>query len=270
MVWRYILWICLWCLFTFTNIANAQVGGISASKVGTFCAGTVPARDLEFEPSYSFSKASKQWNEDSKLVRKFSSSDSVEIASELAIRCTYGFSDNLEMGISVPSDVSWASFGAKFKAWSAERSEFSIIAGINLPMGNRVYSKKSDATEDIGALAAGIVFSHQFSDKLLWDIDIQGQTLLRNAGANNHSDLFINTDMGYFAKEHIQLICGIGYYGFFYKNASESISMIDFHPGISYETGENFLIVLSSAIGLYGKNENQWYGINLAFTMTIR
>jgi hypothetical protein len=254
----------------FTNLTHAQVGGISASKVGTFCAGTVPGKDLEFEPSYSFAKSTKQWDSDNKLVNKFSTTDSAAIASELAIRCTYGFSDKLEIGISVPSDVSWASIGAKFNIWSRDHSGVSFIAGINLPMGNRVYSDKSYSLNDIGSFAGGIVISHQFSEKVLWDIDIQGQKLFRSAGVDNHSDLFINTDIGFYPKEHIQLICGMGYYNLFYRDANKNVFMIDIHPGISYETGENFLIVISSLIGLYGKNEHQWYGVNFAFAMTIR
>jgi hypothetical protein len=254
----------------FTNVINAQVGGISASKVGTFCAGTVPEKDLEFEPSFNLSRATKQWDANYKLVDKFSSPDSAEIGSGFAIRCTYGFTQKFEMGISVPSDVSGASLGAKFKTWSNDNSGFSVIAGINVPTGNRVSSNKSNSLDEIGTFAGGFVFSHKFSEKLLWDIHLQGQKLLRNAGVNNHTDVFISTDCGFYPKEQIQLIGGMGYYTNIFEDSSLNSGMLEIHPGVSYETGENFLIVASSSIGLLGKNETQSWGLNLAFTMTIR
>ena len=88
------------------NAAYSQVAGISASKIGTFCFGTVPAKDLEFEPSFSFGKTSQTWNSESKLQNKFANGDSIETISGLAFRCTYGLTDKLEIGMSAPADVS--------------------------------------------------------------------------------------------------------------------------------------------------------------------
>lgn len=251
-------------------VAHAQVGGLSASKVGTICAGPVPEKDLEFEPSFSFSRAKKQWDANNKPANSFSTSDSVEIASGFAIRCTYGFSEKFEMGISVPADVSESSLGSKYQVWSNDKSAIAAIAGINLPMGNRVYSDKSNSLDDIGSLAGGVCFSHQYIPEFLWDVDIQVQKLLNDAGSNNHSDLFVNTDIGFYPKEQVQLICGLSYFNHFYRNNAMNTFLLDIHPGISYETGENFLIVLGSSFGLLGKNVSQAWDISLAFTTTFR
>lgn len=252
------------------NAAYSQVTGISASKVGTYCVGTVPTKDLEFEPSFGFGKSNQKWNSFNKLENSFATRDSSETFSEFSIRCTYGLTDKIEIGMSAPSDVSGVSFGAKYIAWQNNICGIAIISGINLPLGNRTYDQSSKDPHDISSFAAGLVFSHKINDKLLLDFDIQGQTLIKNAKDNHHYDLFVNSDLGYYVNEHTQLICGLSYYNNFYQNSKSNNSLFDIHPGISYETGDNFLIVISSPIGLYGKNETQSFGVNIAFTMTIR
>lgn len=264
--------LCSIAIFTvgFLTTAYSQVAGISASKAGSYCVGTVPAKDLEFEPSFGFGKSHQKWNSDNKLENSFSSSDSAESYAEFAVRCTYGLTEKLEIGMAAPADVSGVSFGAKFIAFENDKNGIAIISGLNLPLGNRTYNLNSNDPHDISSLAGGFVFSREFSEKLLFDFDLQGQTLLKDAKWNTHYDLFINSDFGYYINDHTQLICGLSYYYNFYKDPKSDNSLLDIHPGISYETGDNFLIVLSSPFGLYGKNETQSYGVNIAFTMTIR
>jgi hypothetical protein len=254
----------------FSNPVFSQVKGISASKVGTYCIGTVPKRDLEFKPSFSFGISRQKWNSNYKLENSFATPDSLETYSEYSLRFTYGLTDKIEIGLSAPSDISGVSFGIKYIAMQNDKSGISIISGINSPLGNRFYDLSSKDSNDMVSFAVGFVYSHKINDKLLFDFDIQGQTLMKNAKENHHYDLFINSDLGYYANEHTQLICGLSYYNDFYNDSKLNNSLLDIHPGISYETGENFLIVISSPIGLYGKNEKQNYGINIAFTMTIR
>lgn len=172
--------------------------------------------------------------------------------------------------MSAPADVSGVSWAAKYITFQNEKSGLAFIGGVNLPLGNKIYDQTSSDPHEIGSFAGGFCISHKFNDKLLLDFDLQGQRLFNNVNENNHSDLFINSDIGYYIKEHAQLICGVSYFNNFYKNSKSDNSLFNIHPGISYETGENFLIVLSTQIGLYGKNIDQCYGVNIAFTMTIR
>ena len=262
--------IVLLLLVLIMNTAYSQVAGISASKIGTFCFGTVPAKDLEFEPSFSFGKTSQTWNSESKLQNKFANGDSIETISGLAFRCTYGLTDKLEIGMSAPADVSGVSWAVKYIVYQNEKSGVAAISGVNMPLGNKVYDKTSNDPHNISSFAGGICVSYKFNEKLFLDFDLQGQRLLINVKDNNHFDLFLNSDIGYYIKEHAQLICGLSYFNNFYHDSYSDNSLLNIHPGISYETGENFLIIISSPIGLYGKNIDQSYGINIAFTMTIR
>ena len=77
--------------------------------------------------------------------------------------------------------------------------------------------------------------------------------------SGKHFDLFVNSELSYYVTEHTQLICGLRYYNNFYHNSKSDNSLLNIHPGLAYETGDNFLIVINSPVGLYGKNEIQCY-----------
>ena len=257
-------------LVLLVNTSYSQVSGISASKIGAYCVETVPLKDLEFEPSFNFGRITKIWDSEKKLKTKFSTSDSVETFSGLAFRCTYGLTEKLEIGMSAPADVSGFSIAMKQISFRNDRSGLAIIAGINLELANGVKDQSEKNPYELGSYVAGFCISHKVSNRFHLDFDIQGQRSVNNVRRYSHSDVFVNSDVGFYIKEHAQLICGLSYMNTFYTNSEINNSLFSIHPGISFETGDNFLIVLSSNFGLYGKNTNQCNSINIAFTMTIR
>jgi hypothetical protein len=245
------------CLFLlnliFTGQTYSQVSGISASKIGTFCAGSVPAKDLEFEPSFILENA-------------FAAGGSSGLTSGLAFRFTYGVTDEFEIGMSVPADASESGWGVKHRLFYNDNNGLAAIAGVNLLIDDH----SGGNTKDVLSFAGGFCISHEFRNKLLLDIDVQGQMPLDNADTINHYLAFVDTDLGYYINGDTQLILGCSYFSRFGNGSRLNSDLLTINPGLSYESGDNFLMVISSPIGLKGKYGIQNYGINIAFTMTMR
>ncbi len=113
-------------LFFIICNAYSQVGGLSASKLGTYCAETVPVQSLEFEPTFNFASTTSYFNEHNNVSDLFMSDDSIQHFASTGFRFTYGLFENFELGVTIPIDISTISFGINIK--------YQLIANLSLDL----------------------------------------------------------------------------------------------------------------------------------------
>lgn len=245
---------------------KAQTGGLSASKLATLCAGTVPAKTIEFEPAFAVFFSDKMWNKSRKLEPVFAQSDSIAINSAFGFRFTYGFFENFEAGISLPVNFESFSLGIKYKLpWKVKMFNLGLLAGVNMNLGNkRVYGKIKFVNQHL-SFPLGIVLSYHNGKKFGFDTDVQYQF-----SANNKiNDLFINADIGYYITENIQPVIGLNYVSNNFKENKLCSDLMIINPGITIENAKNFILVISFPYGILGKNVMKPNGISFALTVLI-
>ena len=243
---------------------QAQIGGLSASKLMTLCTSTVPQSTIEFEPSFCFSNASMQWNETGKKESIFATSDSSLITSGLAFRFTYGLSQKVEAGVSVSSNMTMANWGIKYNFLTKDSYAFALLGGINTPLGNRISNKNIKSTEN--ALVGGFVTTINLSEKLNLDADVQYQRHLFEQTGHHQQDFFFNTDLGYYVVEKVQLVSG---FNFSFTDRDISQYQLIFNPGVTIEKANNFILVMQLPYTVLGKNVYQNLGFGIALTIMI-
>ncbi len=256
-------------LFFIINYVHSQVGGLSASKLGTYCVETVPVHTIEFEPAFSFASTTSYFDKDGNLQDIFMSDDSIQHFASTGFRFSYGLFKNLEIGVTIPIDISTLSFGVKYKLPIDTKVEFGLMAGYNGIYGNDVYVKRNTVHESTSAYAFGGILTFPFSDKLSVDFNAQYQIHI-NETANNHKDgIFLSSDIGYYLFENVNFISGFSYSFRNNDDAEEKSYLFTLNPGIAIEKAERFILVLNSPIDLLGKNEYKTTGFGLALTILL-
>ena len=246
------------------NHAFSQVGGISASKLATLSAGTVPAHKIEFEPSFGIEWSGRHWNMQGNLQNTFLSSDSMAVASGFGFRFSYGATEKLEIGTAMPFDLSEISFGAKYNFLNNGRMALSALLGTNAMLGNTIYNK----TEQEISLAGGFVYTLAFTEQMGIDFVVQSQKHFRTPGSENIADIFIDLDYGYYVIESLQLCTGFNY-SYTSVNQTTANQRLIFNAGITFEPANNFLMVFSVPFDIYGINQDKATGFTFALTVTL-
>ncbi|MCD6366312.1 MAG: transporter [Bacteroidales bacterium] len=243
---------------------QAQVGGISASKLVTICTETVPANGIEFEPSFYFNSSSMAWSDAGKKQSIFSNTDSSQIKSGFAFRFSYGLTKNLETGVTVSGNMTIANWGFKYHFLNKKKTSLAIIGGINTPLGNRTTDKNNKSTENV--LASGLVMTLNFSEKFNMDADIQYQQHLFEQAGHHHQDFFFNTDLGYYLVDKVQVVSG---FNFSFADGDITQYQLIFNPGVTVEKADNFILVMQFPYTVLGKNSCQSFGFGMALTIMI-
>ena len=253
---------------SFSTIIFAQIGGLSGSKLGSLCTNVVHHNKIEFEPSFFHARSSQYWDNDNKLHSIYSTEDSLKVVTGLSFRFTYGLWDKLEFGLSVSTDVSTANLGVRYIVLQKEKYGIAAITGLNIPLGNRTIDQTVRATGNIPQMGLGIVGSYNFSKNLSLDFTGQYLHFLEETNDYDKGGLHLNSDLGYYVFNHqLQLIAGLGYR--FIQNKIGSHQTLTVFPGVTIETGESYIIVLSVPFDVYGQQENKNLGVNFALTLTF-
>lgn len=257
-------------MFFAISVAYSQVGGLSASKLGTYCAETVPAQSLEFEPTFYFASTTSYFNQNSDIHKLFMSEDSIQHFASTGFRFSYGLFENFELGVTIPIDISTISFGIKYKLPIDNKLEFGLMAGYNGIYGNDIYVKRNTVHESTSAYALGLICTYPFSDKLSIDFNAQYQTHIHKTITNHKKGVYLSSDIGYYLLKNINFISGFSY-SFRNNDAPEQNSyLFTFNPGIAIEKAERFILVLNSPVDLFGKNEYKTTGLGLALTILLK
>ena len=247
---------------------NAQIGGLSGSKLGSFCTDVVDHHKIEFEPSFFHARSSQYWDNDHKLNNIYNTNDSLKVVTGLSFRFTYGLWDKLEFGLSISTDVSAAALGVRYAFLQKEKYGIAAIAGLNIPLGNRTIDQTIRATGNIPQMGLGMVGTYNFSENLSLDFTGQFVHFLEETNDYDKGGFYLNSDLGYYIFNHqFQLIGGLGYH--FIRNNIGSHQVLTVFPGVTVETGNNYIIVISVPFDVYGQQENKNLGFNFALTLTF-
>lgn len=253
--------------------AEAQVAGISASKLATYNAYTIERYHLEIEPSFSWMSSRSAFNDHGSRYFYSANHDSLITSRALFLRGTYSPFKNLEIGTFITSDLSSLSVGLKYLFFNNKKFAASFIYGANWtglysPVLKPGFVPEPDTR--VSAYVGGFALTRQFSENLSWDTDLQYQ----NSFSGDHSfqnDYFVDSELGYYVFNHqLQLIGGFSYHYQDIKTANQDAYSLVFHPGVTIETGKSYIIVLYVPIALAGKNMGIYHGINLAFTLDVK
>ncbi len=256
-------------LFLIINNIYSQVGGLSASKLGTLCSEAVPAQAIEFEPLFAYASTTKFFDENGDIQNLFATSDSTQFFSASGFRFSYGLFKDFEIGVSLPVDVSMVSFGAKYKLPIGEKLTFGLLAGYNSVVGNTIYVRRSALHESTSSLVGGLIMTYEASDKFSMDFNAQYQKHLHITTEGHDQGLFISSDFGYYAIENVNFIIGMHYNFKKYDTFENNSHLFTINPGIAIEKAKNFILVLNVPIDLLGKNEFKTVGFGLALTIIL-
>lgn len=236
-------------LIFFSNNLFSQISGISASKLVVINTETVPKNKIEFEPAFNFS---------------ISNSDSLQTNSNFGFRFTYGLNDKTEIGISLPINMNGVNWGIKYHAIDIRRLSLGIIAGIENTLFVNNFTE-ADLPVFFKSYATGFTSTYQISNKLSIDFDSQVQSHFHYSKQDFH--LFINSELGYFIKDGLQLAGGFQYGNnpLFYSPENSLI----FNSGLTVEKAENFILVLNFPYQFKIKQSNASIGFAMALTILI-
>jgi len=259
----------LFLSFVFASTTMAQVGGLSASKLGTLCTATVPEGTIEFEPFFSYATSTNFFDSNGDIQALFSTSDSTLKFSGSGFRFTYGLMKDLEVGVSLPVDVSKVSFGAKYKLPIEGKLTMGLLAGYTTLIGNQAYDRRDAIHEETPAFVGGFIMTYEFNDKFSIDFDAQYQkhTLITLDG--HRHGFYLNSDLGYYLMDRVNFIVGLNYGYKVFEASIDNSHLLTLNSGIAIEKAENFILVLNTPIDLIGKNEYQTTGFGLALTILL-
>lgn len=249
--------------------AYSQVAGLSASKLGTLCTAPVPEGTIEFEPFFGYSITSDYFDSNGDLQPLFSTSDSTMKFSGSGFRFSYGLMKNLEIGVSLPIDVSVVSFGAKYKLPLEGNFTMGLLGGYTTLIGNQVYVRRSAIHEMTPSFVGGIIMTYEFNENLSIDFDAQYQKHTLETSDGHTHGFYLNSDIGYYLMDRVNFIVGLNY-GYKVFNASiDNSSLLTLNTGIAIEKAKHFILVLNAPFDLFGKNEYQTKGFGLALTIIL-
>lgn len=236
-------------LILFSNNLFSQISGISASKLVAINTETVPGNEIEFEPSFNFS---------------ISKDDSLQTNSNFGFRFTYGLNDRTEAGISLPMNMNGINWGIKYHALNFHKLSVGFIAGIeNALIVNNVNELNSQPF--FKSYAGGIVSTFQINEKLSIDFNSQIQNQFHYSKQDFH--ISVNSEIGYFVSEGLQLAGGFQYG----KNPLYHIPENSFilNSGMTIEKAKNFILVLNFPYQLKTKQLPSSFGFAMALTILI-
>lgn len=181
----------------FVSTSMAQVSGLSASKLGTLCTAPVPEGTIEFEPFFGFATSTNFFDSNGDVQPLFSTSDSTMKFSGSGFRFSYGLMKNLEIGVSLPIDVSVVSFGAKYKLPLEGNLTMSLLTGYITLIGNQIYDRRDAIHEMTPSFVGGFIMTYEFNEKLSIDFDAQFQKHTLTTLEGQTHGFYLNSDVGY-------------------------------------------------------------------------
>ncbi|NQU32244.1 MAG: hypothetical protein HQ521_03330 [Bacteroidetes bacterium] len=91
---------------------------------------------------------------------------------------------------------------------------------------------------------------------------------IKTTNENHKGSFYYNADLGYYIFKHqLQLIAGIGYQQSEFEAFTSSTLTV--YPGITVETVNNYIIVVSAPFDIYGQNSMKNSAFAIALTLTF-
>ncbi len=250
------------------NFAFSQIGGLSGSKLASYCVDIVDQKKIEFEPSFYYVHSAEYWNNNGKHEHIYPNSDSVINVSGMMFRFTYGLLSNLEVGISVPVNLSKSYFGARYVILEKKNFGVAAIAGFQMPMGDGIFSKHLHTEENTVQAGIGGVVSVSSGENFSVDFNAQYDRFLKEPVSTKTNTYAVSADAGYYVFNHTFQLIGSLYYEYNQMEGKYQ-DLLLFSPGFTLETGKNFIVVMSVPFDIYGHLTNHGVGFSFALTLTF-
>ncbi len=252
---RYIPFAILFLIFISTK-SIGQVAGVSTDKLAAYNAETLELGLMELEPTFSYARALGYYNQEG----DFRDYTGVEISSALTFRVSYGITKNLEIAANVATQFNQLGLSAKYYLLGNEKIGFGLLAGINSDITNGPRDLSSIQRQYV----FGITNHYNFTDIFSVSNSIQLQDSQNYLG----SDLFLNSEFGYYIHEELLLIAGFGYSRFSNDEFDDS-NVLSFVPGFNFEK-KSFNVALQGQFDLVGKNINSYNGVSVSITQLLK
>lgn len=245
---------------------NGQIGGLSGSKLNSLCVDPVDKNQLEFEPGFYHLTSRKYWNDEGRIRNSFTTADSIYAESALRFRFTYGVTGKMEIGVNIPGDMSVGNWGFKYELYNDQTSAFALMGGLNTPFGNGTRNRKSDDNSIQAGL--GAIYSWSPTEDFSTDFSIQGMQSFPKPEQEAAKYISVSADAGYYLfNGKLQPAIGLGFQRFFCDNTRQYL--LTLYPGLTIETGKDFVITIIHSIDLAGRNIERHHITDLSFTFTI-
>ena len=247
----------------------AQIGGLSSTKLSSFSSSTIEKNNLEFEPGFNHSNSRYCFDEDGNLKSHYSTTDSIRKVTIMAFRFTYGLAKNLEVGLSISSDLTISNWAAKYQLFQGERMGLATILGVNIPMGNQVDDNKIHTTDNIKIMGIGGVCAYQFTERFSADFNLQYNKYLVSTDDKDLGGTYANLDLGYYMfKSNLQLMSGVSY-RHIHNEIGKSHQLLTLDFGFSLESAKNFSLAINFPFDIYGKRESKSQGFGFVLTINL-
>ena len=247
------------------NSVLTQINGVSGSKINAFNHLPIPVGTAEFEPNIGITRYSQYWDDNSNLQSVFQSPDSLQIESTISFRMAYPLSTKLELGTFIATDFS--NWSLKYALGGDDKFGYGLMCGLNLPYGITTINKKSRTAEQISSYGLGIIGSYTINETTSIDANLQYQDYLHTAPGLSDGDIFFSIDYGKYIKGRTQLMSSIVYSHSLGEETNGYV--LTYYPGIGLESKGEYMIFLSGAIDLIGKNTLKTSGFAAAWTITL-
>ena len=254
------------CL-TYSPLLWSQIGGISGSKLASYCVNVVDHKRLEFEPGVYSLNSGAFWDNNSNLLNYFQTPDSLITKCGMYIRLTYGLWNKLEFGVSIDSDLHNSSWGMRYVIFQKEKLGLAAISGINFPLANKLQNKNISLENTTRSFGGGLVATYNFNDRFSADLNYQYMIPFSLEQLNYGTQHISNIDLGYYMEnKHFQLIGSLGYA----YNAEENFTseVLTLCYGFTIET-DKFIFVFGFPHNIYGRNATKNKGLIVAVTLTF-
>lgn len=263
------------------STSEAQITGISASKLSAINAFPMPQRVAEFEPTFGLCRTSGGWDEGG-----FMGSDTISVSGNINWRLSYGLLDNFEIGFNVLSDASFGNFTMKSKV--LERGDFAlgVIGGLGMPLGDRTYAHSDPSINDVSNYGLGLAMSYEMDSLTSVDFSVQYQDYFRDVFQTTIIDpipgpfpfpmqirtdrltgstIFLNADMGsYVIADSMLTVLGVGYQSTVIDEFWSANLFLE--AGVSLEFISSYAVVLAMTHSVWGRNSGKTTMVGLSFT----
>ncbi|MFA7229190.1 MAG: hypothetical protein WC061_09150 [Melioribacteraceae bacterium] len=238
--------------------SNAQVCGISASKLNVPDASVISIETFEFEPSINVFHSSSQFGEDGKTEPLGGKS----VSSDLLFRVTASVSERLEIGTAFSRALEQIDVGSKLLVFNSEKIKLAAIAGLSIPAGNKFISDLSDEQETYFGGTLGGIASFEAGTSSSVDASV---SFSHYTGNRLNKRIWCGLSYGTYVSQNLQLIGELGGFYLFDKNYSES--KFNCAGGFSYKVTSGLILVMGFQYDLFGRNTWKGAGYQTAFTM---
>lgn len=224
----------------------------------------LPLGTAEMEPNYNYSRSNQYWNDNGNLINTFQSNDSIAIDANMSLRAAYPFTNKLEVGCNIDSELS--AWSAKYAIDTTGQLKIGLMTGIGIPFGNTIIDRSNRTVEQVSSYGYGAIFSYDINENASVDFNFQIQDYFHHNEEISNQDCFAYIDYGHYFGSTVY-IASLAYETSRFDEYSAG--KLFFSPGVAFESNEEYVLAINANFDLKGKNVEKQNGFNIAFTLAL-